>query len=761
MVAKNKYWDGSTWQEVGVSASKATLIDNGNLINATNVEDALQEIVTKSNLLQAENANYLATKAEQSALEIEKARITNLATLAVGSTTGDAELIDGRTDRQGNIWPNIGESARNVMWKEVLYREGSTTSQYDISIKSGTPLTVTLSNTSAYDAYFKIELMKSSDAIISTPFDSLISASSSQVITVTSPYFDVYYVNIVDTNTRTFTVKVSAENISDMVKTNETNISTVNKKVIETEYYNGAYGYINSSGSIQPATGGSNLLSDKIQNVQVGDRFIYTGGYGWTPVWGYYEDGTAVALVSSGYYANYIFEVTDANIKTIVAFSGTTLSLKNYSSLKQHDSVLYNDNCYTMRDFTTSVSNATISNKTSTGCTLTLGSGVYTQGKFVISNASIEVGDWCFVRLKITSNADAKITLLAFTNSGAFHSDMNHTLKAGIEYEIYFRSGAMTTTGELRFYIESSVSDSSGQVLTISHLMITINNEDAWIDLDTRLSLKDFSTREIIVDSNGGGHFYDINKACIFVKQAFDVANVPVTILVKNGYYLQPPTNTWPYAAINKGANKISIHGESRDGVVIECFNTSVTQSKVLDIGGECAIENLTLRSLNDGTYTLESDLGHNCYALHNDSGGTASKKYVTAVKNCKLYSECNASLGAGLQDWQTQRYEKVESISNSPLTPGQGAIYIHASNNPLAANMAVEIIDCTGIALDETKALTLGNVVGSLPYTEIPVTIQRTIGYTNGENVTDANFKAGHNLQPQSALNNIADFNY
>ena len=47
-------------------------------------------------------------------LAVERARINNLATLAAGSTTGDAELIDGRVDHTGKTWANIGEHIRGV-----------------------------------------------------------------------------------------------------------------------------------------------------------------------------------------------------------------------------------------------------------------------------------------------------------------------------------------------------------------------------------------------------------------------------------------------------------------------------------------------------------------------------------------------------------------------------------------------------------------------------------------------------------------------
>ena len=49
-----------------------------------------------------------------SSLAVEMARLNGIATLAEGSTTGDAELIDGRVDHTGKTWGNIGEHIRGV-----------------------------------------------------------------------------------------------------------------------------------------------------------------------------------------------------------------------------------------------------------------------------------------------------------------------------------------------------------------------------------------------------------------------------------------------------------------------------------------------------------------------------------------------------------------------------------------------------------------------------------------------------------------------
>jgi lysophospholipase L1-like esterase len=87
----------------------------------------------KNNVNLDQVKSQLASKAKQTDLEIERARITNLTTLPAGSTTGDAELIDGRVGADGITYGNIGSAVRSqisAVNTEVFDYE---TTQQDIS----------------------------------------------------------------------------------------------------------------------------------------------------------------------------------------------------------------------------------------------------------------------------------------------------------------------------------------------------------------------------------------------------------------------------------------------------------------------------------------------------------------------------------------------------------------------------------------------------------------------------------------------------
>lgn len=97
--------DGST----SASASNITITDTAGNFTATNVEDAL-----------AEAGSQIKEKASKNDLEVERARIDTFMSLEEGSTTGDAELIDGRIGADGAIYKNIGGAIRTQL-KTVNY----------------------------------------------------------------------------------------------------------------------------------------------------------------------------------------------------------------------------------------------------------------------------------------------------------------------------------------------------------------------------------------------------------------------------------------------------------------------------------------------------------------------------------------------------------------------------------------------------------------------------------------------------------------
>lgn len=115
---------------------------------------------------------------------------------------------------------------------------------------------------------------------------------------------------------------------------------------------------------------------------------------------------------------------------------------------------------------------------------------------------------------------------------------------------------------------------------------------------------ENFDTDSFTVDEGGTGHFFSVAQACDFARDAFDVVNNAVTVFIRNGLYdHEAPKNVamgYPYAIINKGANRISLIGESRDGVIVSYENNSVNRAKIIEAGGECTVANMTVNCLND-----------------------------------------------------------------------------------------------------------------------------------------------------------------
>lgn len=78
------------------------------------------EIISNGDVRLDKVSRQLAQKASKDELAVANARITNIATLNEGSTTGDAELIDSRISTEGFVYSNVGEAIRRQF--ELLNR---------------------------------------------------------------------------------------------------------------------------------------------------------------------------------------------------------------------------------------------------------------------------------------------------------------------------------------------------------------------------------------------------------------------------------------------------------------------------------------------------------------------------------------------------------------------------------------------------------------------------------------------------------------
>ena len=194
---------------------------------------------------------------------------------------------------------------------------------------------------------------------------------------------------------------------------------------------------------------------------------------------------------------------------------------------------------------------------------------------------------------------------------------------------------------------------------------------------------------------------------------------------------------------------------------IINCTCTDELQGIVLNIGGDCVIENLTINNFADTSFTSETILegNHRPYCIHNDAIiPNNTVHYKTTVKNSRLYSECYTPLGAGLHHLQTQQYIDTDFIYNSSIYNTEGAIYVHASYDNTATPDGLEVINCSAISLNGAPCIFTTNISGSMNMGQIAQTYQRNILYTNGQN--ELNMIGLGGITPYSKLNSNSTLN-
>ena len=667
----------------------------------------------------------------------------------------------------GTVYASAGNAVReqltnienDILSLNLLYlykNEGlpSETNEFEIDLHPSdiSDLTITFYNNDSSSGYVSAIC---SGSVISPEKDGdvptfLLSALQSMSFII-SPKFFTQKIIIKNTNRRNITFSLFYSYKEKICNTTD-EVENLKHQLTDTtaDYHDG---FFDSDGILRSS---SSFHYGELK-VREGEFIAFTGGYaGWSPLIGLTENHEVTPLLPAGTYKNKYIKITDNQIVMVRGFASSSdeLSIKKYplsltEALDARNIIL--------ADFASVNVQSGGSIVSRNDNTLVYNTGLSSAGMINIVNGGVwNTGEFILATFDITSDKDIDLMrIVAYPTAQAqVYSDVR--LEADKVYRIYFRSNSAANNGTINIQLQARNTNNAS--VTISNLNITKNSEEITIDRKT----KAFS-HTLTVSRNGDCDFIDIQQAIDYAKRRFDTDNDIITIFVKNGYYKVMPVSGYPYAPINKGFNKISIIGESRDGVIIECFNSSSLQNKVLDIGGECTVANLTIRSLNDGTYSIDNDLGHNCYCIHNDTGAGSAVNlhYYTTIENCKFYSEGHSPVGAGLHDNQTQRYVNCEFISNG--IKSLGALYVHASTESYADNMSVEIENCTCISKDGTRAINLPNVAASynsLPYNQIPITIKRTIAVTNGEDITNIT-SSTHRLTEDSFGNNTGILNY
>ena len=91
-------------------------------INNIKNEIGSEELTTTDQTIKGavnEVNSQIKGKADQSDLEVERARINSFTSLAEGSTTGDAELIDARIGITGYTYDNLGNAVRDQLLRNI------------------------------------------------------------------------------------------------------------------------------------------------------------------------------------------------------------------------------------------------------------------------------------------------------------------------------------------------------------------------------------------------------------------------------------------------------------------------------------------------------------------------------------------------------------------------------------------------------------------------------------------------------------------
>ena len=648
------------------------MYDNGSLASLIN-DVLLKDINKKVDTFKTEVNEQLDTieieKATKEEVDIERKRIDSFTSLIEGSTTGDAELIDGRIGADGKTYTTLGNAIRGQVSKII-----NDLNNYIIE--------------------------RTDNIYAPSLFDTR----------------DGYYISYTTGN----------------VNANSDYCATIEYIDVEANTW---YNLYSTEGIINP------------QIAWYDSNKVYIGG----------AISRTFMTSSNTKYIRISFEKAYKN--SVVLSKGLFNIEKTYTPY--YKLKLENNNSYTLKDFdsvTIGNDGGNISNQYSTSFDVNL-----TTKAIILyqkNNASLSVGDFVFGRCKVTPNRDIPLINIQMVGAdGVYYNNIFRNLKANKEYRLFFNSGKFTTSSSTTQYFRVVIygKDTSLTTVKFDEVCFSNNHYHCYYDEDTKTTLPNFYTNKFTVGLDRDYHFCDISACCEFVKRTFNVVLNPVTIFIKNGVYEIGIDDNMPYA-IDKGSNKISIIGESESGVILQKTCTNLKQGRIIEAGGECSIENMTLIQKVDSSF-VEEYSDSRAYCIHLDSDFLSDGEYITKVKNVTCINYVNAPIGAGLRNNQKLIYENCTLIYKA-TTGLNGAFYTHAPNDTNAENCSLVVDSCNIQHLSTGRAILMDNVPGCLPYSDIPCTFTRNVVYSRGI-IVEEGFKTTHDITPISSLNNVAELNY
>ena len=394
--------------------------------------------------------------------------------------------------------------------------------------------------------------------------------------------------------------------------------------------------------------------------------------------------------------------------------------------------------------------------------------------QFTWGNVEVKASDFIYVSMEINPSIDCWLNITTYTVATQQRT-MLFFFKGNKKRRIVFRSLSQGENGTLNVLIgQNSEILSSGNQIYVENFVACVNHYDAYFDEYTKSKYIDINDRTFfIVDKNGDGDFIGIKEAVNLLHCYLGDTNTEkeLTIFVKNGVY---DKEQCPYYAMDvegailfKGNNKISIIGESTDGVIIPFTQTKVCHGKILDIcASPCIVKNISIYNYCGDDFTNEIDNNPSyCVHIESNRGEIDGEQYYTTLENCRLYSETRSPLGTGISKNQIICLKNCDIIVNSSTMKdniSNAAFSVHGrteGNSDYDSTFGLELIRNRFVSLSRNRALNIVPVSNS-NFSQAKVDFLCNFLYSNGTELLEKN-NIFNGMTPYSMGNNEDTLNY